>query len=65
MLASARPASTPFGGHSSNAITISLPSKRWISIERSGVSIWRDPSRWLLNATPSSLCLVSADRLIT
>ena len=65
MLASARLASTPFGGHSSNAITMSLPSRRWISIERSGVSMCREPSRWLLNDTPSSLCLVSADRLIT
>ena len=36
-----------------------------VSIDRSGVSMWRDPSRWLLNATPSSLCLVSADSDMT
>ncbi len=56
---------TGYPVHSSNAITMSAPSSRWISIERSGESMWREPSRWLRNATPSSLCWVSADRLIT
>ncbi len=55
----------PFFVHSSNAITMSLPSRRWISIERSGVSICFDPSIWLEKATPSSLILVNAERLIT
>jgi hypothetical protein len=41
------------------AITMSDPSSRWISIERSGVSRWRDPSRWLAKVTPSSVILRS------
>ena len=53
------------GTNSSNAMTMSEPSSRWTSIERSGVSMWREPSRWLAKATPSSLTLVSSDRLIT
>jgi hypothetical protein len=31
-------------GHSSNAMTMSLPSRRWISIDRSGLSMCREPS---------------------
>ena len=53
------------GTSSSNAITMSEPSRRWISIERSGEIMWREPSTWLANATPSSLRLVSADKDIT
>ena len=56
---------TPFAGHSSNAMTMSDPKSRWISIERSGLSICFDPSRWLWNDTPSSVILRNADRLIT
>jgi hypothetical protein len=46
-------------------MTISEPSSRWISIDRSGLIMWRLPSRWLLNATPSSVTFASSDRLIT
>ena len=49
----------------SNAITMSDPSSRWISIDRSGESMCRVPSRWLLKLTPSSVTLVSSLRLIT
>jgi hypothetical protein len=56
---------TPLAGHSSNAMTMSEPNSRWISIDRSGDSICFDPSRWLWNATPSSVILRKADRLIT
>ena len=49
----------------SKAMTMSEPSRRWISIERSGESMWREPSRWLAKDTPSSVTLVSSDRLIT
>ena len=41
------------------------PSRRCTSIDRSGVSKCRLPSRWLAKATPSSLTLVSSARLIT
>jgi len=33
------------------------------SIERSGVSIWREPSRWLAKVTPSSVILRRSERL--
>ncbi len=49
----------------SKAMTMSAPSNAWISIDRSGVSMCRLPSRWLANATPSSLTLVRSARLIT
>ena len=49
----------------SKAMQMSEPSSRWISIERSGESMWRDPSRWLAKATPSSATFVSPERLIT
>ena len=52
-------AATPFsagkGVHSSNAITMSASSSRWISIEDSGLSMCSEPSIWLRNRTPSSL----------
>ena len=38
----------------SNATAMSGPSACWTSIECSGVNRWIDPSRWLLNVTPSS-----------
>jgi hypothetical protein len=53
------------GTSSSNAMVIELPSNRWISIDRSGVMRCLDPSRCDRNATPSSLRVVSSDRLIT
>ena len=53
------------GTSSSNAMTMSEPSSRWISIERSGLIMWREPSRCEAKATPSSLRLVSSERLIT
>jgi hypothetical protein len=52
-------------GHSSNAMTMSEPSRRWISIERSGLSMCFEPSRWLRNSTPSSVSLRSSLRLMT
>ena len=36
--------STPAGGHSSNAMAMSDPSRRWISIASSGVNRCREPS---------------------
>ena len=65
MLLSACARVAGYGVHSSNAMTMSDPSSRWISIERSGVSKCFEPSRWLLNVTPSSVILRKADRLIT
>ena len=53
------------GTSSSNAITMSDPSSRWISIERSGVSVWRVPSRCDLKVTPLSSRFVRSLRLIT
>ena len=44
-------------GHSSRAITISEPRLRWISMLRSGLRKWLEPSWWLLKATPSSVIL--------
>ena len=41
--------------HSSSCIWMSEPSSDWISIERSGDSMWREPSMWLWKATPSSV----------
>ena len=41
--------------HSSNAITMSEPRSAWISIDRSGVSEWGEPSMWERKVTPSSL----------
>ena len=38
--------------HSSNCIWMSEPSSRWISIDRSGVSSWREPSMCDWNVTP-------------
>ena len=38
----------------SKAMAMSLPSASWISIARSGVSRWLEPSRWLAKVTPSS-----------
>ena len=49
----------------SNCITMSDPSSRCTSIDRSGDNMWRLPSRWLANDTPSSLTLVKSDRLMT
>ena len=46
-------------------MTISDPSSRWISIERSGVSMCFDPSIWLENFTPSSVSLRSPASDIT
>ncbi len=42
--------------HSSSCMTMSAPSwSAWISMARSGVSKWREPSMWLWKTTPSSL----------
>ena len=49
----------------SNCMRMSLSNDRCTSIDRSGDSMCRDPSRWLAKATPSSVTFVSADRLIT
>ena len=38
----------------SKATAMSGPSASWTAIECSGVNRWIDPSRWLLNVTPSS-----------
>ena len=45
--------------HSSNCIWMSEPSRSWISIERSGVRIWRDPSMCDWKVTPFSSSLRS------
>ena len=44
---------------------MSEPSSRWISIDRSGVSSWREPSMCDWKVTPSSVTLRSLARLIT
>ncbi len=52
--------------HSSSCMTMSDPSRSaWISIERSGDSTWREPSRWLWKVTASSLTLAILDRDMT
>ncbi len=51
--------------HSSSCIWMSEPSSRWISIDRSGVSSWREPSICDWKVTPRSLSLRSLARLIT
>ena len=38
----------------SNAMAMSAPSAHWISMEDSAVSRRTEPSRWLVNSTPSS-----------
>ena len=50
--------------HSSNCIWMSDPSRHWISIERSGVSMCREPSRCDWNNAPSSVILRIFDRLM-
>jgi len=65
MLAATRSRSAGSAGHSSKHITMSDPSSRCTSIDRSGVSRWSEPSIWLLNRTPSSVSLRSPARLIT
>ena len=51
--------------HSSSCIWMSEPRRRWTSIERSGVSSWREPSICDWKITPRSLSLRSLARLIT
>ena len=46
--------------HSSSCMRMSESSRSWISIERSGVSRWAEPSRCDWKATPSSSILRSA-----
>ena len=53
------------GGHSSNAIAMSLPSAAWIAIARSGVSRCSLPSRCERNVTPSSSTVRRSRRLNT
>ena len=53
------------GVHSSKAMTMSEPRSRWIAIEASGVSRWREPSMWLAKVTPFSVIVRSPLRLIT
>ncbi len=53
------------GGHSSNAIAMSLPSAAWISIARSGVSRCSLPSRCERKVTPSSSTVRRSRRLNT
>ena len=65
MLSAIRSRDAGSAGHSSKHITMSEPSSAWISIERSGVISWRDPSMWLLKVTPRSVSLRSSARLIT
>ena len=43
--------------HSSSAMAMSAPSRCWISIERSGVSTWAEPSMCERKVTPSSSIL--------
>ena len=45
------------GVHSSNAMVMSASSIRWISTDRSGVSVWAAPSTWERNRTPFSSTL--------
>ncbi len=59
------PASIGKGGHSSSCIWMSERRRHWISTERSGVSMWRLPSTWLRNSTPSSVSFRCWARLIT
>ena len=51
--------------HSSNCIWMSAPSRHWISIERSGEIVCREPSMWDWNVTPSLVILRIFDRLMT
>jgi hypothetical protein len=51
--------------HSSNAITMSESSTRWIAIDSSGVRNMRSPFTGDWKATPSSLILRKAPRLKT
>ena len=52
--------------HSSSCMTMSEPSRSaWISMDRSGESAWRDPSRWLWNVTPVSSTLAILDSDMT
>jgi hypothetical protein len=44
----------PKAGHSSSTIWMSDPSRRWISIARSGVRKYSAPSRCEWKRTPSS-----------
>ena len=44
---------------------MSAPSVSWISMERSGVSRWREPSRCDWKATPSSVIFRFSERLKT
>ena len=53
------------GGHSSNAIAMSLPSSAWICIARSGVSRCSVPSRCERNVAPSSSIVRRSRRLKT
>ena len=57
MLSSMAARSAGNAGHSSKHITMSDPSRRWSSIDRSGLSMCFEPSIWLLKVTPSSVSL--------
>ena len=51
--------------HSSNAITMSEPSTRWISIDSTGPRKKRVPSMCDANFTPSGVIFRNFDRLKT
>ena len=51
--------------HSSSCIWMSAPSRHWISIARSGVRTWVEPSMCDWKVTPASVILRSLERLIT
>ena len=66
MAAAAAPSSAGQDTHWSSCMTMSAPSRSaWISIERSGVRTWREPSMWLLKVTASSVTLEIPDRDMT
>ena len=56
---------TGSAGHSSKHITMSDPRSFWISMLRSGLSMWSEPSMCDLNRTPSSVSLRRSARLMT
>ena len=58
MASAARSSSAGSATSSSSCMTMSEPSRSaWISIDRSGDSAWREPSRWLWKVTASSVTL--------
>ena len=62
----ARASSTGQATHSSSCMAMSAPMRSaWISMDRSGLSAWREPSMWLAKVTASSLILAMPARDMT